>query len=65
MKNRKVENNMDTATSMGPVVMALFTYGICIVISLGVAGIIKVLFAVINVRQKRIAEKAAAATPHT
>jgi hypothetical protein len=45
--------------------MALFTYGICIVISLGVAGIIKVLFAVINVRQKRIAEKAAAATPHT
>ena len=38
---------------MGPVQVALITYLICAVISLGVAGIIKVLFGIIKLQRNK------------
>lgn len=53
---------MNTAASMGPVQLAVVTYIICIIISLGVAGIIKLLVGYINMQKKRTAAKAVAKT---
>ena len=53
---------MNTAASMGPVQLAAVTYIICAIISIGVAGIIKLLVGYINMQKKRTAAKAAATT---
>jgi hypothetical protein len=44
---------MNTAASMGPIQVAFVVYFILIVISLGVAGIIDMLFAVIKIQRKK------------
>jgi hypothetical protein len=44
---------MNTSTTMGPVQVALITYLTCAVISLGVAGIIKVLFGIIKLQRNK------------
>jgi hypothetical protein len=45
---------MSAAVSMESIKLALLTYFICTVISLGVAGIIKILFVVIKKQRKII-----------
>lgn len=40
---------------MGPVQVAVVTYLICAVISLGVAGIIKLLFGIIKLQRNEVA----------
>ncbi len=42
---------MNASATMGPVQVAVVTYLICTVISLGVAGIIKMLFGIIKLRR--------------
>jgi hypothetical protein len=54
---------MNTSTSMGPVQFAGMTYLICSVVSLGVAGIIQLLFRIIKLQKSRVAVKAAALQP--
>lgn len=51
---------MNTAASMGPVQLALFTYIVCVIVALGVAGLIKLLVGYINMQNKKNALKAAA-----
>jgi hypothetical protein len=46
---------MNVSTTMGPVQVAVFTYLICTVISLGVAGIIKLLFGIIKLQRNEVA----------
>ncbi len=45
---------MNTTASMGPVQLAGVTYLISGVVSLGVAGIIKLLFGLINLQKNRV-----------
>ena len=54
---------MNTSISMGPVQFAGLTYLICAVVSLSVAGIIKLLFGIIKLQKSRVAAKAAASQP--
>jgi len=49
---------MNTAASMGPVQLCLLVYFICVVVSLGVAGLIKLLVGYINMQNKKKAVKA-------
>ncbi len=51
---------MNTANSMGPIQLALFTYIICVIVSLGVAGLIKMLVGYINLQNKKNGLKAGA-----
>lgn len=53
---------MNTAASMGPMQVAAVTYIICAVISIGVAGIIKLLVGYINMQKKRKAARTPAPT---
>lgn len=45
---------------MGPIQLALFTYIICVIVSLGVAGLIKMLVGYINLQNKKNGLKAGA-----
>jgi hypothetical protein len=60
VRRRKETKSMNTAASMGPIQLAAVTYVICAIISIGVAGIIKLLVGYINMQKKRTAAKAAA-----
>jgi len=51
---------MNVASSMGPVQVAALTYFICAVIALGVAGVIQVMFNMMQARKKRAAAASAA-----
>ena len=44
---------MNSSTTMGPVQVAAVTYLICAVISLSVAGIIKLLFGIIKLQRNK------------
>jgi hypothetical protein len=50
---------MNASATMGPVQVAVVTYLICTVISLGVAGIIKMLFGIIKFRRNEAVPVAA------
>jgi len=52
---------MNASTSMGPVAFAGLTYLICAVISLGVAGVIRLIVGIINHQKSGAAAKVAAA----
>ncbi|MBE3086597.1 MAG: hypothetical protein IMZ64_10325 [Bacteroidetes bacterium] len=52
---------MNTTTSMEPVQLAGVTYLISCVVSFGVAGIIKLLFGLINLQKNRVSIKVIAA----
>jgi hypothetical protein len=45
---------MNASATMGPVQVAVVTYLICTVISLGVAGIIKLLFGIIKLQRNEV-----------
>jgi hypothetical protein len=51
---------MNVASTMGPVQVAALTYLICTVIALGVAGVIQVMFNIMQARKKRAAQATAA-----
>jgi hypothetical protein len=51
---------MNTSASMGPVQFTGLTYLICAVISLGVAGIIKLIIGIIQMRNKGASAKTTA-----
>jgi hypothetical protein len=53
---------MNTAASIDPVQLAGVTYLISCVVSFGVAGIIKLLFGLINLQKKRVLIKVIAAS---
>ncbi len=53
---------MYTASNMGPIQLAALTYLLCAVISLGVAGIIAIIFSYIKMQQRKATVKAAAVT---
>jgi len=50
---------MNASATMGPLQVAVVTYLICTIISLGVAGIIKLLFGIIKLQRKEAVPVAA------